>query len=189
METPRPEFGDWLEGFLFDRRIAVVRGPLDDPAATRVATELMTLDATGDSAVTLQIDSPGGPLSSAFALVDVIEMLGVPVKAVCLGRLEGTAVAVAAVCSHRLALPHTQFRFCDPEVAFEAPASQVKHTVSSHLAMVRRFHEVLARSSGTPLEEVERWCAEGRYLTAEEAHRAGLVDEVAQRPAPLRRVR
>ncbi len=189
METTRPEFGDWLEGFLFDRRIAVVKGPLDDPVATRVATELMTLDATGDSALTLQIDSSGGPLSSAFALVDVIEMLGVPVNAVCLGRLEGTAVAVAAVCSHRLALPHTQFRLCDPEVTLEAPSSQLEHTVASHLDMVRRFHEVLARSSSTPVSEVERWCAEGRYLTAEEAHLAGFVDEVSQRPTPLRRVR
>ena len=53
------ERGDWLEGHLFDRRIVVLRGSLDDVTATRIASQLMTLDATGDDAVQLQLDCPG----------------------------------------------------------------------------------------------------------------------------------
>lgn len=185
----RPEWGDWLEGYLFDRRIVVVRGPLDDLTATRAATELMTLDATGDEAVTLQLDSPGGPLSAAFTLVDVVENLGVPVHVTCLGRVETTAVAVVAACSHRLALTHTQFKMGDPPVSIDQPASNLGRVVGAELDRLRRFHEVLARHCTTPLAQLAEWCREGRYLDPPAALAAGLIDEVARGRVPLRPVR
>lgn len=185
----RNDLGDWLEGFLFDRRIAVVRGPLDDSLATRVATELMTLDATGDAAVTLQIDSQGGTLSAALTLVDVIETLGVPVNVVCLGRVESTAVVVAAAGTHRSGLPHTRFRLGDPDVSFEAPASAIEDLAADHRRSLARYHDCLARFSGHPVATIAAWCAEGRYLDAAEAVELGLLDEVAKGKSPLRPLR
>lgn len=189
MDNLRPEWGDWLEGYLFDRRITVIRGPLDDLRATRVATELMTLDATGDEPVTMQIDSPGGSLTAAFTLIDVMGALGVPVNVLCMGRVEGSAVAVAAGGSHRLALPHTQFRFGEPDVSFEARASEAESIARSQLDLIERYHNVLGGFLGKPADEVAKWCAQGRFLGAEEARKVGLIDEISPGRAPLRRVR
>ena len=66
---------------LFAQRVVVLTGPLDDMSATRVSAELMTLDAEGDDAVTLRIDCADGSLALALTLMDVIELLGVPVHA------------------------------------------------------------------------------------------------------------
>ncbi|HLI44385.1 MAG TPA: ATP-dependent Clp protease proteolytic subunit [Acidimicrobiales bacterium] len=189
MSVSGKEWGDWLEGYLFDRRIAVVRGPLDDLCATRVATQLMTLDATGDEPVTLQIDSEGGPLTAGFTLIDVIDSLGVPVNVLCMGRVEGVAVAVAAAASHRLALAHTQFRLSDPCLSFEASASEAARIAERELGLLARYHECLSTRTGRSVEEVERWCAERRFLDAAEAKAAGIVDEISHGKAPLRRVR
>ncbi|MHB8246606.1 MAG: ATP-dependent Clp protease proteolytic subunit [Acidimicrobiales bacterium] len=189
MDNSRHDWGDWLDGYLFDRRIMVLRGALDDLTATRVATELMTLDATGDEAVTLQIDSSGGPLTAAFTLVDVIEALGVPVNVLCMGRVEGSAVAVAAAGTNRLALPHTRFRLSDPDTSFEARASEAQQIARSELAAIERYHECIARFTGRLVVEVERWCRQGRFLGAEEAKEIGLVDEISRGRAPLRRIR
>ena len=41
----------------------------------------MTLDASGDGAVDLQIDSSGGSTGAALALMDIVDLLGVPVRA------------------------------------------------------------------------------------------------------------
>jgi ATP-dependent Clp protease protease subunit len=183
------DWGDWLEGYLFDCRIAVVRGALDDLCATRVATELMTLDATGDEPVTLQIDSDGGPLSAGFTLIDVIDSLGVPVNVLCMGRVEGVAVAVAAAGSHRLALAHTQFRLYDPVVSFEASASEAGRIAEREIDLLARYHECLSERTGRSVAEVERWCAERRFLDAAKAKAAGIVDEISRGKAPLRRVR
>jgi ATP-dependent Clp protease protease subunit len=181
--------GDWLEGYLFDRRVASLAGPLDDAAATRLATQLMTLDAIGDNSVSLRLDSSGGPLSAAFTLVDVIESLGVPVHVLCMGRIECSAVAVAAACSKRTALPHTQFAFGDPEVSFEAPASESEALARSELDLVGRYHQVLARCTGQPLESIVDWCGRRRRLDAAAAFKAGIIDEVAVARGKLRPVR
>src|ERR1700674_2651781 len=97
--------GAWLEERLFERRIVQCRGVLDDPLAGRVAAELMTLDALGDGAVELRLDSAGASLEAAWTLIDVIDLLGVPVNIVCSGRVEGAAVGVLSTGGRRMALP------------------------------------------------------------------------------------
>lgn len=179
--------GDWLEGHLFDRRIVVLRGPLDDATATRIASQLMTLDATGDEMVQLQLDCPGGSLEAGFAVVDVVDCLGVPVQVTCLGRVEGAAALVAAVCGRRLAMEHTRFRLTDPDAAFEAPASQVASLMEYHRHSYLRYHERLASATRRPLESVTAACEAGRYLSAAEAIEFGLIDEIVRsQRAPVR---
>ena len=51
--------GAWLQERLFERRIVLCRGVLDEALAGRVAAALMTLDALGDGAVEIQLDSEG----------------------------------------------------------------------------------------------------------------------------------
>jgi ATP-dependent Clp protease protease subunit len=181
------ERSDWLEGHLFDRRIVSLRGPLDHSTATRIASQLMTLDATGDDAVQLQLDSEGGSLEAAFAVIDVIDALGVPVHVTCLGRVEGSAAVVGAVCSRRLAMPHTRFRVSDPDVEFEARASQVASLVRYHREGFLRYHERLALATGRSLDAVTAACTEGRFMDSSEAIGFGLVDEIVRsQRAPIR---
>jgi ATP-dependent Clp protease protease subunit len=182
-----PDGSDWLEGHLFDRRIVTLRGPLDDAGATRVASQLMTLDATGDEAIDLQLDSPGGSLEACFSVVDVIDVLGVPVNVTCLGRVEGSAVLVAAVCSRRLAMEHTRFRLNDPDVSFEARASHLQPVVDFHRQSYDRYHERLAHAVGRPPQAVAEACEAARYLSAQEAVSFGLVDDIVRsRRGPVR---
>jgi ATP-dependent Clp protease, protease subunit len=178
---------DWLEGHLFDRRIVTLRGPLDHQRATRIASQLMSLDATGDDAVQLQLDSEGGSLEAAFAVIDVIDALGVPVYVTCLGRVEGSAAVVAAVCSRRRAMAHTRFRLSDPNVEFEARASQVASLVQHHREGFLRYHERLALATGRSLEAVTAACTEGRFMNCSDAIAFGLVDEIIRsQRAPVR---
>lgn len=174
------ERGDWLEGHLFDRRVVVLRGALDDAMATRIASQLMTLDATGDEGVQLQLDSPGGSLEAGFAVVDVIDCLGVPVEVTCFGRVEGVAALVAAVCPRRLSMEHTRFRMSDPDASFEAPASQVPSLLEFHRQAYGRYHERLARATGRSVEVVSAACEAGRSFNAAEAVEFGLVDEIVR---------
>ncbi|MDA8266357.1 MAG: ATP-dependent Clp protease proteolytic subunit [Actinomycetota bacterium] len=181
------EPGDWLEGHLFDRRTLVLRGPLDDARATRVAAQLMTLDATGDDAVHIQLDCAGGSLEAAFAVADVIDALGVPVHVTCLGRVEGVAALVAAVCGHRRTAEHTTFRLQDPDAAIEGRSDQLESLVAYHSRSYARYHERLAAASGRPVEVIAQACAAGRYMSAADAVAFGLIDEVVRSGrAPVR---
>ena len=138
----------WLQERLFERRIVLCRGLLDDGLAARVAAELMTLDALGDASIELQMDCQGASLESAWTLIDVIDLLGVPVNIVCSGRVEGAAVGVLAAGARRTALPHARFRLTDPELEISGRASELTATAGASRQAHRLLHERVAASTG-----------------------------------------
>ena len=169
----------WLEERLFDRRIVLCRGVLDDALAGRISAQLMALDAIGDSAVELQLDSHGASLEAAWTLLDVIDLLGVPVNIVCAGRVEGAAVGVLSAGTKRTALPHTRFRLTNPELEISGRANELAALVDHHTARLNRLHERIALSTGRPVPDVAADFQAGRALDATEAVRYRLVDEIA----------
>src|SRR5262247_426083 len=72
----------WLEERLFDRRVVILRGPLTGPAASTAAAALLTLDALGEQPVELHLSAVDGELAAAFAVVDAIDAMRAPVRAV-----------------------------------------------------------------------------------------------------------
>ncbi len=69
------------------QRVVLLHGTLDERPVIRVSAELMTLDAEGDDPVTLRVDCGEAALAPALTLMDVIELMGVPVRALCLGQV------------------------------------------------------------------------------------------------------
>jgi len=178
---------EWVRARLFERRVVFLTGVLDDHVAGRAAAELMTLDGTGDEPVNLQLDCAEGTLEAAFVLMDVIDALGVPVHATCVGRAEGPALGVLAVSPRRIAAPHARFRLTEPRSSFEGTASQITTWLQHHQRQLDRFYARLSAATGRAMEHIEADCEAGRYLDADEARRAGLVDEIADRGAEVYR--
>jgi ATP-dependent Clp protease protease subunit len=160
------------------KRIVSVRGDLDEVLAGHVALELMSLDASGDEHVTLYVDSGAGNLEAAFTVIDVIDLLGVPVHATCLGRAEGPAAAVVAVADRRFAAPHARFRLCEPVSEAHGSASDMRRFADQQRLQLERFVARLADATGRALEHVEADVCDGRFLDATEALEYGLVDEI-----------
>ena len=94
---------DWMRSQLWNRRVVLLSGDLDDAAATQASTELMALAAAGDEGVTLQVDCRGGTLQAGLMIIDVIDLLGVPVHARVAGRAEGVSAGIVAVADIRSA--------------------------------------------------------------------------------------
>jgi ATP-dependent Clp protease protease subunit len=180
--------GAWLQERLFERRIVLCRGVLDDVLAGRVAAELMTLDALGDAAVELQIDTEGASLESAWTLIDVIDLLGVPVNVVCSGRLLGAAVGVLSAASKTTALAHTRFRLSDPELEIKGKASELEALLDHYSKRLDALHERVAARTGRLLREVAEDFRIGRSLDATEAVRYRLIDEIAGEKTPIRSI-
>ena len=171
---------------LFGRRTVLVATTLDDETASRVAAELMTLDALGDDPIELWINCSGGTFDAALAVMDIIDLAGVPVHATCLGRAHGPAVGVLAVAHHRAATPHSQLRFDAPASSLAGPISDV---VAAAEEITRRhddFCRRIAHTSGQSAEWVADALRSRRTLAPIEGVRAGLLDEIAgPRAAPV----
>lgn len=176
----QPNWSDWLRGRMFDFRTISITGPLDDECASRAAVELMTLDATGDGEVQMLVDSGEGTLDAALTLIDVVDLLGVPVHATCLGRAEGPALGVLAVCAQRSATPHCRLRASEPATVFEGRPQDLATWSAHRDRQLARYAERLAAATGRPVDEIAGVLREGRYFEPEDARRFGLVDEISR---------
>jgi ATP-dependent Clp protease protease subunit len=172
---------DLVRAQLFERRIVLVTGPVDDVMASDVAAQLMALGAAGDEPIELRLDSPGGTLDAAFVVIDTIGLSRSPVQAMCAGRAEGAAVGVFAAAVFRRAAPHARFRLCQPEESVDGTAANLESWVEQKQRRLDDFHRHLAQATGRPFEVVEADTDRGRYLDAEEAVRYGLVHEIGAR--------
>jgi ATP-dependent Clp protease, protease subunit len=179
----------WLEERLFERRIVLCRGVLDDARAGRVAAQLMALDALGDEAVEMQIDCECASLEAAWTLIDVVDLLGVPVHLTCSGRVEGAAVGLLTAAERRTAMPHARFRLRDPELAIAGRASELEALLAHHRARLERLHERVAEATRRPVADVARDFQAGLSLDAPGALRYRLVDDVAGNHRSVRPIR
>jgi ATP-dependent Clp protease protease subunit len=186
----RESLTDALSRRLFEQRVVLLHGPLDDLSVTRASAELMTLDADGDDPVTLRVDSGEGSLALALTLMDVVELMGVPVRALCLGQVGEGAVGVVAVCARRAALPNTRFALREP--ASGAPSPVHVRNVAQWAALRAderdRFCARVAGAAGRPVDEVREDLVRGRYLDAGEAVSYGLIDEVCRPGADIKKL-
>lgn len=176
----------WLREKLFERRTVLLTGDLAE-VATRCAAELMTLDATADGAIDLRIDCAGGGLDDAFAVLDVVDLVSVPVHATCIGRADGPVAAVLAVADHRVAAPHALIRLHEGSgIAFDGRADELAAIAASHRAQLDRLCSRVARASGQPAEIIHDLVERRRPLDPDQAKHLGLVDDIAGRDAEIR---
>jgi ATP-dependent Clp protease, protease subunit len=183
--------GNWsqvLAQRLFEQRVVVLHGTLDDRTATRVSAELMTLDAEGDGPVSLRIDCADGSLALALTLMDVIELLGVPVRALSMGQVGGPAVGVLAVCAHRAAMPSTRFSLREPPTQMEAHAREVVQWAQLRADEQRRFVERVAAAVGKSVDTVADAVGAGVFMSASEALAFGLLDEICRPQAEIHQI-
>jgi ATP-dependent Clp protease protease subunit len=163
---------------LFEQRVVFLWGHLDDQLANDVAAQLMTLDATGDGAIQLNLDSPGGTLEAALCLIDVIDLLGVELHATCVGQAVGPSLGPLAVAHRRRATAHANFRLLQPVVDASGRAQDLAAWVANHRAQLDRFCARLAEAVNRPLSQLDDDFRSGRYLDAPGALEYGLIDEI-----------
>ena len=173
----------WLEERLFDRRIVVLRGPLTAATASHVAAALLTLDAVPAEPVELHVSATDGELSAAFAVVDAIDAMRAPVRAVVPAQAGGAVVAVLAAAQRRLAYRHARIMLTEPRAAMAAgTADQVAAAAGEYLRELDELIVRLAEVTGQPRSRVEDDLSAGRVLNAEQAKAYGLIDEIVGRP-------
>jgi ATP-dependent Clp protease protease subunit len=175
---------------MLERRMVFLRGPLDDAAAGELAITLMTLDATADDPIALHVDAAHGTLEGVFAVIDTLDLLGVPVHATCMGRADGPAAGVLAVCDRRRASRGARIRLAAPASSYQGTASGAEAWLEAHRSRVERYVQRLSDATGQPPERIRADLEGCRWFDAEEALRYGLLDEIIGRPpaevVPLR---
>lgn len=188
--SPAEDWRAGVYGDLLARRTIVLDGALDDGRASLVAAQLLALDGDradedeGPRPISLVINSSGGPLEAAAAVLDTIDLVADPVDTTCLGQATGTAAVVLATgTGRRRAGPSSLIRLRLPDIALDGRAGHLAEE-AAHLG---RLHDALIDRLAAATDQERRLVARdvdaGRALSADDAVRYGLVDEITSRPA------
>ena len=162
-------------------RIVFVNGPIDDSVAALVNAQLLFLEAENpDKPIAMYINSPGGMVTSGFAIYDTMQWIKCPVATVCMGTAYsmGSFLLMAGTAGHRIALPNASIMVHQPSGGFQGVVSDIQRHAEDIIRTKKRLLEIYARHCGRSYEEVERTLDRDSFMTAAEAKEWGIVDHV-----------
>lgn len=170
-----------LDDMLLDNRILFLIGEINYARATEVIMKLLYLDNNKPgSEISLYINSPGGSVDDTMAIYDTMLFINSPVATYCIGRAQsGAAVVLAAgTKGKRHALAHAKIMLHQPWGGVTGQASDIKIQAEEIVKARTMINEILSKHSGQPIEKIAKETERDNYMTADEAHEYGLIDEV-----------
>ena len=170
-----------LDDMLLENRIIFLIGEINYASATNVIMKMLYLDnQKRGTEISLYINSPGGSVDDTMAIFDTMKDIGSPVATYCIGRAEsgGAIVLAAGSKGRRHALPHAKIMLHQPWGGVTGQAADIQIQAEEILKSKQMINEVLAQLTGQPIEKISKETERDRYMTADEAKKYGLIDEV-----------
>jgi len=178
-----PHFPERTRREMYEQRVLILDGPLDDDNGTLLTTQLLTLAAEDpDSEIALWIHSPGGSVPSMLAIRDVMRLVPCDVSTLVLGIAysAGQFLLSSGTPGKRRALPHARVLMhqgsagiAGTAVDVELQANDLRHTRDTVLGLI-------AQDTGQTVERVFEDSLHDRWYTAREALDYGFVDAIVR---------
>lgn len=169
---------------LLKERIIFLGGPIDDHIANLVIAQLLFLENEDPKKdIQLYINSPGGSVTSTLAMLDTMEYVKPDVATVCVGiAASGAAIMLAGgEKGKRFALPNAEVMIHQPWGGAQGQATDIEITAKQILKTRDRLNKILAKTTGQSLEKIEKDVERDYFMSAEEAKKYGLIDEIFTR--------
>jgi ATP-dependent Clp protease protease subunit len=170
---------------LLKDRIIFLGEPIDDFVANVVVAQLLFLQSQKrDADITLYINSPGGVISSGFAIYDTMKYLTCDVATVCIGQAAsmGAFLLSAGTKGKRFALPHARIMVHQPMGGTSGQASDIEIQARELIRLKQELNRILSDTTGKPIERVAKDTERDYYMSADEACAYGIVDKVVAKP-------
>lgn len=169
---------------LLRERIIFINGSIDDNVSALVCAQLLSLESDNPKKqIALYINSPGGMVTSGFAIYDTMQYISSPISTVCMGtaRSMGSFLLMAGTPGLRIALPNSDVVLHQPSGGFQGQASDISRHADHVARTKRRMIGLYAKHCGQTLAEVERVLDRDYFMSAEEARDWGIVDHIYER--------
>ena len=180
-QTTRGERSYDIYSRLLKDRIVFLDGEVNDHSASIIIAELLFLEAEDpDRDIMLYINSPGGSVTSGFAIYDTMQYIRCDVSTICVGMAAsmGAFLLAAGQKGKRKALPNAEIMIHQPSGGAQGQATDVA-IVAEHIIKTKaKLNRSLAERTGQPLEKIAADVERDYYMDAEEAKAYGLVDEI-----------
>ncbi len=180
-QTSRGERSYDIYSRLLKERIVFLGDEVNDVTASLVVAQLLFLEAEDpDKDIYLYINSPGGSITSGFAIYDTMQYIKPDVSTICVGMAAsmGAFLLAAGAKGKRFALPNSEIMIHQPSGGTQGQATDIAIHAERIIKTRKKINEILSERTGQPLEKVERDTERDNFMSADEAKAYGLIDEV-----------
>ena len=160
-------------------------GEVSDRSARDLTEKLLYLENSkpGED-ITFYINSPGGSITAGMAIFDTMQLISSPITVVVTGMAAsmGSILLCGATKGRRLLYPHSRVLIHQPLITgrMQATAVDINIQAQEMEKLREELNGILAKTSGQPLEKIQKDTDRDFYLNAVEAIEYGLADEIVQ---------
>jgi ATP-dependent Clp protease, protease subunit len=180
-QTNRGERSFDIYSRLLKDRIVFLGTPIDDTVSNLVMAQLIHLESEDpDKDINLYINSPGGDITSLFAVYDTMKYIKSDVSTIVMGQAASAAAVLLAAGAKgkRYALPHSRILIHQPHGGAQGQAVDIEIQAKEILRYRQLLDEILAEHTGQPIEKIKADTDRDFIMTAEQAKDYGIIDEV-----------
>ncbi len=187
-QTARGERSFDIYSRLLKERIIFLTGPIEDNISSLVCAQLLFLEAENPKKdIYLYINSPGGVVTSALAMLDTMNYIRCDVATMCIGQAAsaGSLLLMAGAQNKRYSLPNSRIMIHQPSGGARGQATDIEIQAREILALRARLNQMYAERTGQPIKVIEEAMDRDRFMSPTEAKEFGLIDEIVdRRPTP-----
>lgn len=180
-KTINREYTYDLYSRLLQDRIIFLVGEINDYNANIVISELLYLDNLSKENIYIYINSVGGSITSGMAIYDTMQFISSKVITIGLGLCASMAAFLLSSGDKRYVLPNTEVMIHQPLGGAEGQATDIKIAAERIIKLKEKLNKILAHNTKQPLEKINNDTERDNFLSAEDALKYGLVDDIIKR--------
>ncbi len=169
---------------LLKERIIFLGTEINDVVSNLVIAQLLFLQSEdADKEISIYINSPGGVVTAGMAIYDTMQFLKCPITTYCVGQAAsmGAVLLAAGTKGKRFALPNSRIMIHQPLGGAQGQATDIEIQTNEILRMKKNLNEILSHHTGQPVKTVEKDTDRDFFMSADEAVKYGIVDEVVSK--------
>lgn len=191
-QTNRGERAFDIYSRLLKERIIFLTGEVHDGVSSLICAQLLFLESENPTKdISFYINSPGGVVTSGMAMYDTMQYIKPAVSTVCIGQAAsmGSLLLTAGAKGKRYALPNARIMIHQPSGGAQGQATDIEIHAREILRMRANLNQIYVKHTGRKLADIEKAMERDNFMSADEAKKFGLIDEVVEERNPAEPVK
>lgn len=170
-----------LTSKLLDNRIIMLTGRIDDMLAESIVSQLLYLEhQNAEKDISLYINSPGGIVSSGFAIYDTMNFIKPEISTVCMGKAASMAsfLLLSGSPGKRYTLPNSSIMLHQPSTEAGGQVTDILIQANEVSRLKNKMIKIIAKNCGQSEYNIEKTLERDTFFNSESAYEFGIIDRI-----------
>ena len=166
---------------LLKERIIFLCSSINDAVSSTIIAQLLFLEADNpEKDIYMYINSPGGLITSGFAILDTMNYIKPQISTICMGQAASMAAILlsAGSKSKRMALENSRVMIHQPLGGAQGQASDIEIHTKEILYLREKLNKILSKNTGQTVKKIESDTNRDHFMSSEKALEYGIIDKI-----------